>query len=221
MNDFDALLTELAPLAKAMAAPDGDAKIAAAAAEAGATLPDGTAAPADGAGAGGAAGDGEAGDEELMGKSFQVTLADGTIQEAYDGTAMMKAMATEMTALRTESAEHASKLDASQAELAKALQVGTSLVGLVKSQGELIKSLQGDMVRFGATGRGRQANVTVLDKPGAIAAAPAAPDVEAIMAKAMTAHTAGEFTSSDIARLEAHLGRGNPPPADLVARLPA
>ena len=174
MNEFEALLAELAPLAKAMDAPEeGDAKVKAAAAEAGATMPsadtDAGAAGGEGAGAGE-----EDGDEELLGKSFSVTLADGSVQEAFDGTLALKALSTRMAELRTHGEGLAAELTATAGDLAKALQVSAGLMGVVKQQGELIKSMRADITAIGSTGRGRQATVTLVDKPGPTGAAPAA-----------------------------------------------
>ena len=209
MNDFDKLLGELGTLSKAMQ-PTGDDKVAGAAKEAGAKLPEG----AEGDGEGEGEGEGGEKDDEMFGKSFSVTLADGSAQEAFDGTAMMKALAGTVAILRTEQ-------DATGGELAKALQFATSLTAIVQQQGELLKSMRADLAAVSSQGRGRQASVTVLDKPTNTPAATSAAQPMEIMAKAMTARTNGTVTGAEIARLEAHFGRGLPAPADILARLPA
>ena len=57
-------------------------------------------------------GDEGEGDESPLGKSFNVTLEDGSVQEAWDGTALLKSMGTELAALRTSTAELNTELEA-------------------------------------------------------------------------------------------------------------
>ena len=216
MNDFDQLLGELATLTKAATA---DSKVMAAAREGGAPMPD-MSKPAmteeeeeaerermmmKGE---------EDGDDGMMGKSFSVTLADGTVQDAFDGTKMLKAMGVQVASL-------AADRDAARSDLTKALSASTVLVGLVKQQGELVKALHTRVEAMANTGRGRQATVSLADKPGLIggAGAGAATNGQDIMAKAMTAFQAGKLDGSDVSRIESHLGRGSPVPADILERL--
>ena len=204
MNDFDALLSELGTLSKSMQT-SGDVKVQAAAKEAGAVLP---------AGEEDADGKDDEKDDELFGKSFQVTMQDGSVQEAFDGTAMMKSLAGTVSGLQADAA-------VTSGELAKALTFAATVTGIVAQQGELIKSLRADLAAVSTQGRGRTAALTVMDKPGATAAPVAAAQPAGIMAKAMTAFNAGTFSGAEVARLEAHFGRGLPAPADILARLPA
>ena len=217
MNDFDALLAELGTMSKAASA-DGDQKVAAAAAEAGAKMPDGTMAKGEGEGEG----EGE-GDEDMMGKSFQVTMADGTTQDAYDGTMVLKAMGVRIGGLQQVISDLETDRDAANANLAKSLQASTVLLGQVKEQGELLKSMAVRLDSMATGGRGRQAALTVVDKPGATGAAGTTPAPAVlqgeIMAKAMTAFNAGTISGSEIARLEANFARGNAAPADILAQL--
>lgn len=223
MNDFDALLAELAPLQKAMEKPMGDAKVTAAADEADAVLPDGE-------GEGEGEGEGkpavmaksdDVDDDDMLGKSFSVTMPDGSVQEAFDGTAMMKAMGTQLVAIKQHATDRDLELATAKGELAKALSACSALLGIVKPMAEMTKAMRAELTAIGGAGRGRQATVSLVDKPAlsAAPAAPAAPNTNEIMAKAMTLVDAGDFSSAEIARLEAHLGRGNPVPADLAARL--
>ena len=219
MDQFDALLSELGVMAKAIPML-GEDKVEAAAKEAGATMPlpdeeDGKKKDAMAKGEG----EGE-GDEEMFGKSFAVTMEDGSTQECFDGTAMMKAMGAQVVQLRAVVTGQHAQQEATASDLVKALQVSTGLMALVKQQGELLKSMRTDLAAVGNQGRGRTAALTIVDKPGAPAAA-LAPNGGDVMAKAMTAYHAGNLHASDIARLESHLGRGNAAPADIVARLPA
>ncbi len=221
MNDFDALLAELAPLAKAMEAPEGDAKIKKAASEAGAEDIEQPPARDDNGDEGIEQPPVRAdGDEEGLSKSFQVTMPDGSTQEAYDGTEMMKAMRVRLTAVAGQADDVAAELEEARGELAKSFTASAGLLGLIRSQGDLIKSLQGDVARLGATGTGRKVALSVHEKAaGVVPAAAALVAGPSIMAKAMTAYAAGNLTSGEIARLESHLGRGNPVPADIAERL--
>lgn len=214
MNDFDALLGELDTMSKAAMA---DGKVMAAAKEGGAPMPDQgkpTMTPEEeeaerqkqmlkGA---------EDGDDGMMGKSFAVTLPDGSTQEAYDGTAMLKAMGAQVTAL-------AADRDAAKADLNKALTASTALLGVVKQQGEMLKAMHTRVEAMANTGRGRQATVSLADKPGLIAGAASVASGKDVMAKAMTAFRAGTLDGNDVSRAESHLGRGLPVPADILERL--
>lgn len=210
-DEFSALLDELnavqadtTDLSKSM---DGAAKIAAAAedgedqGEAGDKKrgePDGD---KDGAGEGDNDGD------EMFGKALQVQMADGTVAEAYDGTAMMKAMATRLVATEGQSAT-----------LAKALSAAT---GIIKQQGEMMKALNDRVARLANTGTGRRAMVSVNDKAPAPAAgqAAAAPAPQELLTKALAMSGRGELTSIQVARIESSVRSGAPLPADLAAAL--
>lgn len=215
MNDFDALLGELDTLSKAATA---DGKVMAAAKEGGAPMPNQSK-------PGMTEEDEEAererqmmkseedgGDDGVMGKSFAVTLADGSVQEAFDGTAMLKAMGTQVTRL-------AADRDSARADLNKALSTSSALLGLVKQQGEMMKAMHARVEAIANTGRGRQATVNLADKPGLIVGSAPAASGNDIMAKAMTAFRAGTLDGGDVSRAEAHLGRGLPVPSDILERL--
>lgn len=214
MNDFDQLLGELATLTKAATA---DSKVMAAAREGGAPMPD-MSKPAmteeeeeaerqkmmmKGE---------EDGDDAMMGKSFPITMADGSTQDAYDGTKILKAMGVQVASL-------AHDRDAARADLTKALSASATLVGLMKQQGEMMKGLHTRFEAMANTGRGRQATVSLADKPGLVAGTGSASNGNDIMAKAMTAFKAGSLDGSDVSRIEAHLGRGSPVPTDILERL--
>lgn len=195
---FDKLLGELEVLSKAIPADgadadaDADAKVAAAA--------------ADGADAGADAdADPDKKDGEELGKSFEITLADGSKVEAQDGTELIKALNT--------------RIDATEGQMLKALE---SAVGLLKSQGALIKSLQDQVAKLGNEGRGRKTIVSIVDKPDAAAAALAKSEdkgvtPEAFMAKALTALKDGKISGSDLSLAEACVNRGTQIPANIIS----
>lgn len=213
MNDFDALLGELDTLSKAAMA---DSKVMAAAKEGGAPMPDkdkpGMSEEEEEAERERSMMKGDGYDDDMMGKSFAVTLPDGTTQEAYDGTAMLKAMGVQVSAL-------AASRDAVRADLNKALSTSSALLGLVKQQGEMMKAMHARVEAMANTGRGRQATISLADKPGPIAGAAPSNNGNDVMAKAMTAFRAGGLDGSDVSRIEAHLARGLPVPSDILERL--
>ena len=219
MDNFDALLAELAPLAKAMAPADGDDKIAAAADEAGVAMPTDE-----------GKGDGTDEDEtdDVLGKSFAVTLPDGTVQDAFDATDLIKSLGARLEVAEAATVQHGTTIQATEANLAKALTAASMLAGMVKSQDararaqdDLIKSLQADVARIGNQPVGRKAVVAMAEKTVAGRAAVSGTDPNEIMAKAMTANAAGQLMASDVARLEASFNAGLAAPADILARLPA
>lgn len=197
-NEFAALVAELDTLAKAMPAgdcdKDDDKKIEAAAADGG------TEADPD--------------EDEVLGKSFGVTLADGTEVEAYDGTEMIKALSAENASLRGQTGE-----------LLKGLQLTAGMVKQqgerIAAQGDLIKSLRGDIAKLATAGRGRAAVLSIHEKPTGEPAKPEGISPGDLMAKAMVAFEKNAITGLDVARIEARLGVGAQPPADIIAAIAA
>lgn len=207
---FEKLLDELETMSKALPAEDGDEKIAAAAGgdddedekkKAEKTLD--LDKDADNCGD----------DEGKMTKSFVLKLEDGTEVEAQDGTEMVKALTA-----RVEAAEAGL---AAEGPLHKALETA---VGMLKSQGEMIKSLQAKVTELAGAGRGRKTVVTVAEKhaPGASTMAKSeTPSMSGkeFMAKALEAQKAGRLTALDVAIAEGHLNRGSAVPEAIVARV--
>ena len=94
--------------------------------------------------------DGDADDAPMMGKSMTVEI-DGKQVEAFDGTELVKSLMGQVEQL-------GGKLTASEDKLAKAL---TETLGVVKSQGAVIKSLQDTVAKLATAGRGRKSAVVV------------------------------------------------------------
>ena len=200
-NQFDSLVGELGDLLKAATAEKdgkGDETIKKAA-------EDGEEGGEDG---------GEDEDEgESFGKAFSVTLPDGTVQEAYDGTVMLKALHTENLGLR--------------ADLGRAGEALTGAVGVIRAmqktqgeQGTLLKSLSAQVAAMGTQGAGRRAVLSINDKPGAGSGGGGAKVTAGdVMAKSMALFTEGKLTGADIARVEAAHGRGQLGPADVLHAL--
>jgi hypothetical protein len=200
---FDALLGELGDLAKALptdAGGEGDAAIAAAAAEGGTDVP---------AGEGAEGTEGESKDKgEPFGKSFTIKLDDGTEVEAVDGAQLIKSLVD--------------RVETNEGAMAKALGLA---VGLIKGQGELIKSLTDQVGKLNSQGVGRKAILSIAEKaPAATELAKSIPDANAVtgeevMAKAMIAQSAGRITGLDVIKLEGSINRGMQPPEDILRRV--
>lgn len=205
--DFDKLLAELSPMHKAMAPADGEAKIEAAAKEAGA---DTTTVTDDGGKEGGA--------DEPFGKSFPVTLEDGRVEEAFDATEMLKSMSTRLEAAEAASTQYGTDLDVAREDLTKSLTVTSQLFDIVKAQDGLIKSLRADVARIGAQPTGRRTAVTIAERSPAVVVNDK-PSNEQVMAKAMSLVGGGGLSSSDIATVEMSLQRGMPLPPHIAEAL--
>lgn len=223
MSQFDQLMTELQQLGqdqeqmtKALPADDGkdEDKIQAAAAEGGLDAGAGGSEAAAGAGVEGGEGDdadGKAnGEGAPMAKSFQLTLDDGTVIEAQDGTEMVKALGD--------------RLSSTETMMAKAL--GDTLA-LVKGQADMIKSLSDQVKKLSGEGRGRKAVLSVVEKPAPVAATMAKSQQaegvtpEIFFAKALDAQKAGRISGTDIAVAESCLNRGQAIPENIVQRVMA
>lgn len=202
MSKFQELVGELEgevnALAKALPADDGDGdeKIAAAAAEGGSqgghVEPDGDEPKKEGEG-----------DDAPMAKSFEVTLADGSKASALDATDLIKSMQTEIQGLGAKLAE--------QDTLAKSME---SLVGLVKTQNTMIKSLSDRVQSLAGEGRGRKSIVTIQEKPAAgtelAKSEPTGVKPEEFMAKAMAAYDGGKLTGVQLTAIDVSLRNGAP-----------
>lgn len=155
--------------------------------------------------------DGDEDDAPMMGKSMTVEI-DGKQVEAIDGTELVKSLMGQVEQL-------GGKLTASEDKLAKAL---TETLGVVKSQGAVIKSLQDTVAKMATAGRGRKSAV-VVHEPGTdlTKSQPAGSQMsgQEIMAKALSAQTAGRLTGIDVARVEGYLNQGAAVPADILSRL--
>ena len=213
-GNFEALMAELnsevAEMTKAMPAPgdeddddtvdtdDTDKKVMAAAADGDADDEGGSA-------------DGDADDKPMMGKSMTVEI-DGKQVEAVDGTELVKSLMGQVEQL-------GGKLTASEDKLAKAL---TETLGVVKSQGAVIKSLQESVARLASAGRGRKSAVVVHEPGTDMAKSQTGGEVvnnNQIMAKALSAQTAGRLSSVDVARVESYINMGAAVPAEILSRL--
>lgn len=189
MSQFEQLLGELQAeneaMAKALPADDGkdDAKIQAAAGEGG--------------------GDGEDGDDEgddegegdgadaPMGKSMTLTDAEGNAVEAIDGTELVKSLMDELGSLK-------GQVGTNETTMAKALE---STLGVVKSQGALIKSLIARVDALSGQGRGRKTVLAVTEKVATGALAKSQND-EGMTPKEFLVKSEAAFNAQKISGLE-------------------
>lgn len=213
---FEKLLDELETMSKAMPSDDtgeDDKKIQAAAAEGGEgdvsndddKNDDVSQDDDDNDLDNGSESDKEGDDDRGMTKSFQFTLESGEVIEAQDGTKLVKSLI--------------SRVEKNEAVLTKAL--GTA-VTLIKSQGELIKSLQSKVDNLSGQGRGRKAIVSVVEKQSTALVKSVQEEgmsANEFMAKALEAQAKGLITGLDVSRAEAHLNKGLRIPDDIVAKV--
>lgn len=140
-----------------------------------------------------------------FGKSFTLKLDDGTEVEAVDGADLVKSLIA--------------RVEANEGSVKGALE---QTLGIVKAQGEMLKSLIGEVAAFKASGKGRKAVLSIAEKPaGAVdPLVKSSPDGslsgEAFMAKALAAQAAGKITGRDVATAESFINMGQTPPADIV-----
>lgn len=218
MSQFDALVQELDALQKALPAQgSSDDKKIAAAADGDAdkdglkdgvdSVPGGT---ADGATPEETKKPGDDDDEEVMGKSFSVTLENGEKADAVDGTALVKSLIA--------------KIDTSNADVTAALE---SAVALIKSLHSTVTSLsketemlKGSLDGMRNEGRGRKATLSVLDKPASPGSEqPAGLTRGEFFAKAHAARAAGRLQANDISLAESCFNRGEAVPEQLLQRV--
>lgn len=174
----------------------------------------------DGDGAGDGAGTGEDGKNPVfLGKSMTVTDENGNKVEAVDGTELVKSLIGRIDTMEAEGA-------ASQEDLAKSLvmikEALLTQTDVIKSQGELIKSLQGQVATLQSGGRGRQSVVSIVEKPETALIKSQGRDGvtrQEFMAKALDAQKQGRLTSLEVTTAETSLNKGVPIPDHIVRKV--
>jgi hypothetical protein len=212
---FEALLEEFDTLQKSLAAQaqesDKDDEEIQAAADEGSGN-----GGVEGGGEGRTDGDNDEDDEEddedededgqsVLGKSFAFTLDNGEVVEAVDGTELVKSLM--------------GRIDNNESQVTAAL---AGALGLIKQQGDMIKSLTDKVSALGAEGRGRKAALTVHEKPAAGSGAAQQKDgvpAGEFMHKCLQAQAAGRITGQDVSRAQIALNSGVAVPADIVSRV--
>ncbi|MGF6641758.1 hypothetical protein [Paraburkholderia sp. MM6662-R1] len=176
-------------------------------------------------------GDGDDDGEEQLGKSFRLTLEDGTEMEAFDGSQLVSQLTAQVKAEKTARVadnEMYMKSFGSTLELVKSLTtaVAESRTSLEAAQKDIEslkttnETLQKSLKALGSQGRGRVSTVTVLDKPNANRRQQQElPTKREILAKAMSALTAKRITGTEASRVEAALNAGTVPQKELLERI--
>ena len=212
MSDFQKLLADLESaaaeaevMAKALPAEDGkdDKNIQAAAADGGGQDDDDDIDPnEDNEDKGGEDGEGKGG--KPMVKSFGVKLEDGQEAQVIDGEELLKSLDTlngRVAAIET-----------GNEPLAKAL---TQAIGLIQTQGTILKSLNEQVAKLSSQGKGRKTMIAVNERPAPgeqtmTKSQPAQMSGGELMAKALAAQREGKLTGLQVATAEASLNHGAP-----------
>jgi hypothetical protein len=201
MSQFDELLAQLnaeqeeqSTLAKALPAEDGeDDEAIQAAAEEGA---EDSKNPEDA----------EEGDDKPLAKSMTV---DGEEVEVVDAGELIKSL-HDVTGRVTEV----------EGVLAKGLETA---IGMIKTQGELIKSLQGQIKKLGSQGAGRKAVLAVHEKPAVDTLAKSQQDdgmtKEQFLAKSEAAWNAGAISGIEFSAVDVALRTGSKLDSGLINRI--
>lgn len=148
-----------------------------------------------------------------MAKSFQVTLADGSVIEAQDGTELVKSLFE--------------RVDSQEDLMVKAM---GGVLDLVKSQtsqitslGDLVKSLQTKVEQLSGQGAGRKSIVDVHQQATALTKSMGekqqGPSAEEIMAKSNAAFTAGKITGQELNIIDVSMRSGFPIDQALAAKV--
>lgn len=145
------------------------------------------------------------GDEKPMTKSM-TAVVDGEEVEAIDATELLKSLDD--------------RIGGVESVLAKALE---STLSTVKSQGELIKSLQSQVAKLAGQGKGRKTVLTVMEKPAAGETTMAKSEPQGLtpqefMLKANAAFAAGKITGQQLTTADVAIRMGQPIPADIMAK---
>jgi hypothetical protein len=197
---------------------DDDDEANAAAAAAGGAADAGGDGGADGADAGGDAND------EVLGKSFKLTLEDGTEIEYQDGAELVKSMLERMENTDEVMAKAVGGVLDVVGDLKVVIQTQATTIA---EQGKLLKSLQGQIGSLGNKGAGRVSTISVLSKssPGAGSAARPVqqPSMtrDEVLAKASSLHREGKLNGLQVATVEADLNAGRKPAAEVLALINA
>ena len=206
---YEALLEELETLQKSMDQGDSDDEKIAAAAAAGDDDEDDEHDEPDGDEGMGGEGDGD-GDEGPMAKSFSFQLDTGEVVEAIDGTALVKSLQGEVALLKSERETAATQTE----------KVFEAVLGQLKSQGQLIKSLSAQVEKLSSEGRGRKSiaapNAAMAKSMGADAGG-LTPD--RLLAKANAAFDAGRISGKELTVIDVSLRHGAALDDGLMARV--
>ena len=164
-------------------------------------------------------------DGEPFGKAFKIKLEDGTETEAFDGTAMLKALHTENEVLRATITDQNN-------DLMKAMEIVVGELGKLRAadaaRETVLKALQTRFDALTTAGTGRRTMLTIAEKLTPMQGTPSAgatqhddkPTAPQVMMKAQFMAREGKLPIGQTVRIEAYQGRGMLAPPDLLARYP-
>jgi hypothetical protein len=139
-----------------------------------------------------------------MAKSI-TAMIDGAEVEAIDATEIIKSLD--------------SRLTVSEEVLAKGLQ---GALGIIKSQGEMIKSLNARLDTLAKTGTGRKAVVSIHQPPSTMAksqdASAKGMTPQEFLAKANAAFTAGKITGKELTMADVAIRSGVEIPSEIITK---
>lgn len=166
-----------------------------------------TVAAAEGGDEAAAAGEGEDELDEdgkpVMAKSFKLTLEGGEEVDAIDGSELIKALTD--------------RIEANETSTLGALKTA---VQVIVAQGELVKSLQAEVGKLAASGKGRKAVIAITERPVTeeLKKSDTSDSMsgDEFMAKAILAQTAGAINGTQVAIAESFINSNKAPPADIV-----
>lgn len=166
--------------------------------------------------------------EKPLTKSFSMTLADGTVVEAFDGTEMIKSLTERLEATAGELAAEKTANAETQTKVMKSFESAIAIMSkqaeALKAQELMIKSLTDKVGALANAGRGQRSVISVVDKNAdqlakSLAGKTGAMTGNEILAKSMVALKAGRITGLDATRIETHINMGVAVPADLLATI--
>jgi hypothetical protein len=155
-------------------------------------------------------GEGE-GDESVAPADLKKSMViDGENVEVVDAEQLVKSLN-----------ELADRVEGQDQMLVKSI---TPMLDLIKGQGALLKSMQGQLEKLSGQGRGRKTVLAIVEKPAPgeqplRKSQPAQMAPAEILAKALDAQKAGKISGIDVARAENAIQSGTAIPADVLARI--
>ena len=158
-----------------------------------------------------------AGGDASMTKSI-TAVVDGKPEEMIDATEILKSLDNSILDLQSENKDMAKAFGES-------VTLTKSLISVVKSQGELIKSLNAKVEEISGQGRGRKTVISVNARPDPMAKALEGQQAKKtvtygeVMEKCLAAQAAGKLTVMDVARAESSINERQPIPQEILKAL--
>lgn len=153
------------------------------------------------------------GGDELLGKSMTVIMPDGTEQEAVDGTELVKSLMEQVEGLGQKQSE-------SESQMLKAVQ---GFADLIKTQNEMMKSMQAEISNLRQSGSGRKSALNVHEKvpAGTLAKSEQNPQMTTgeFMAKCHAAFDSHKITGLELTAIDVALRSNSPVDPSLIQKV--